>query len=205
MGRFAEIAFTPRVKAVQARMGSRDAYARQEAGCAGQDRLGEEEAAFLAERDSFYMASLGSGGWPYIQHRGGPKGFVRVLDPHTLGFADYRGNRQYVSVGNVEEDDRVALIFVDYPARARLKVLAHASATLDPAVLARLTDPAYGARVERAFVLRVEGFDWNCPQHITPRFTEEEMESAAAKLLAKLDALEAENRELRARLGSERA
>ena len=201
MGRFADIAFTSRVKAVQARMGSRRAYTRMEGGDAGPDRLGEDETTFLAERDSFYIASLGSGGWPYIQHRGGPKGFVRVTDEHTLAFADYRGNRQYVSVGNIEGDDRVALIFVDYPNRARLKVLAHASVTEDPTMLARVADPAYEARVERAIVLRVEGFDWNCPQHITPRFTEEEIEGAAENLLRKLAELEAENKALRARLG----
>lgn len=199
MGRFAEIAFTPAVKAVQTRMRSRDAYARMDRGTATADRLGEDEASFLAERDSFYMASVGESGWPYLQHRGGPKGFVRVLDEHTLAFADYRGNRQYVSVGNVGGDDRVALIFVDYPHRARLKILAHATVTEDPEVLSRVSDPAYGARVERAFVLRVEGFDWNCPQHIVPRFTAAEVEAATAPLRERLAALEEENRSLRAR------
>src|SRR5438105_2108350 len=121
MDRFGQIAFTPSVKAMQERMGSRTAYACIESGATGLDALGEAEATFLAERDSFYMASVGEGGWPYLQHRGGPKGFVRVLDEHTLGFADYRGNRQYISAGNMEKDDRVALIFVDYPNRARLK------------------------------------------------------------------------------------
>lgn len=171
MSRFAKVAFTPSVQAVQERMGSRRAYARIDAP-ESPDALGEPEAEFIAERDSFYMASVGETGWPYIQHRGGPRGFVRVLDAHTLGFADYRGNKQYVSVGNVARNDRVALIFVDYHARARLKVLAHASiVTADgaPATMARLVDPTYGARVERGFVLRVEAFDWNCPQHITPR------------------------------------
>jgi predicted pyridoxine 5'-phosphate oxidase superfamily flavin-nucleotide-binding protein len=171
MGRFAKVAFTPSVRAMQERMGSRPAYARIEAGDEP-DALGEAEAEFIAERDSFYMASVGETGWPYIQHRGGPKGFVRVLDAHTLGFADYRGNRQYVSVGNVARDDRVALIFVDYREPARLKVLARATivtADDDPKALERLVDAAYGAHVERGFLLRVEGFDWNCPQHITPR------------------------------------
>ena len=126
MSRFASIAFTPRVKAEQERMGSRRAYARTDSADAP-DVLGEVEEEFLAARDSFYMASVGETGWPYIQHRGGPKGFVKVIDPHTIGFADYRGNKQYVSLGNVRGDDRVALIFVDYPNRARLKVLARAS------------------------------------------------------------------------------
>ena len=183
-------------------MGTRRAYSRIEATGDAPDALGEDEATFLAERDSFYMASVSESGWPYIQHRGGPKGFVRVLDEHTFGFADYRGNRQYISVGNVSKDDRVALIFVDYPNRARLKVLAHASlVTKDdaPETLAKLVVPGYDARVERGFVLKVEGFDWNCPQHITPRFTEDEVRASVAPLLARLEALEKENAELRAR------
>jgi predicted pyridoxine 5'-phosphate oxidase superfamily flavin-nucleotide-binding protein len=203
MGRFASIAFTPRVKAEQERMGSRRGYSRSD-GVEAPDALGEDEEAFLAERDSFYMASLGETGWPYIQHRGGPKGFVRVMDPHTVGFADYRGNKQYISLGNVGGDDRVALIFVDYPNRARLKVLARASvitAASAPEVFAALAAGASqdAARIERAFVLRVEGFDWNCPQHITPRFTEDEVRESVAPLVAKLEEAEADNRKLRAR------
>ena len=208
MGRFANIAFTPRVKAEQQRQGSRRAYAHSDESVAP-DALGKDEEAYLAERDSFYMASVGETGWPYIQHRGGPKGFVKVIDPHTIGFADYRGNRQYVSVGNVGGDDRVALIFVDYPNRARLKVLAHASvvsAASAAEVIAALTEgDGAGARVERAFVLRVEGFDWNCPQHITPRFTEDEVREGVAPLLAKLEAAEAEIRQLRASLAGRAA
>jgi predicted pyridoxine 5'-phosphate oxidase superfamily flavin-nucleotide-binding protein len=204
MGRFASIAFTPRVKTEQERMGSRRAYARAD-GPDVPDALGEDEEAFLAARDSFYMASVGETGWPYIQHRGGPKGFVKVLDPHTIGFADFRGNKQYISLGNVAGDDRVALIFVDYPNRARLKVLARASVVTpasSPDVFAALAAGAHqdGARIERAFVLRVEGFDWNCPQHITPRFTEDEVREGIAPLLAKLEGAEAENRKLRASL-----
>jgi predicted pyridoxine 5'-phosphate oxidase superfamily flavin-nucleotide-binding protein len=174
---FAKIAFTPAVKAAQERMGSRRAYARMEGGTDRPDTLGEDEIAFLAERDSFYMASTGESGWPYIQHRGGAKGFVRVLDERTLAFADMPGNRQYVSVGNVAVDDRVALIFVDYPNRARLKVLAHAR------IFTRADDPETFDRVagdggaERVFVLRVQGLDWNCSRYITPRFTEEELGS----------------------------
>jgi predicted pyridoxine 5'-phosphate oxidase superfamily flavin-nucleotide-binding protein len=201
MGRFSELAFTPAVKAVQTAMGSRRAYARLEGSGQTPDALGDDEALFLAERDSFYMASVGESGWPYVQHRGGARGFVKVLDPHTLAFADLRGNRQYISVGNTGRDDRVALIFVDYPNRARLKVLAHAR------IVTRADDPALFARVagdapaERVFVLGVEGFDWNCPQHITPRFTEQELEQVLAPVRARLAALEAENRELRKRLG----
>src|SRR5262245_15454973 len=125
MHHFSKIAFTPAVKAAQELMGSRKAYARLEhSDNDSPDELGEEEASFLAERDSFYMASVGASGWPYIQHRGGPKGFVQVLDEHTLAFADLRGNRQYISTGNIAGDQRVALIFVDYPRRARVKILA---------------------------------------------------------------------------------
>lgn len=198
MGRFAEIAFTPAVKAVQTRMRSRAAYARLARADGTPDRLGEDEVAFLAARDSFYLASVGEGGWPYVQHRGGPPGFVRVLDAETIAFADYRGNRQYVSVGNVAGDERVAMIVVDYANRARLKVLARASVTEEPEILARVIDPAYAARVERAFVLRVEGLDWNCPQHITPRYTAREVEDATAPLRRRLAELEEENRRLRA-------
>ena len=129
------------------------------------DTLGEDEIAFIRERDSFYMASIAETGWPYIQHRGGPKGFVRVIDAKTIAFADLRGNRQYISVSNVKHDDRVALIFVDYPNRARLKVLARAKIV-----------PPDEPNAERVFVLSIEGIDWNCPQHITPRYTLEEIE-----------------------------
>jgi predicted pyridoxine 5'-phosphate oxidase superfamily flavin-nucleotide-binding protein len=199
MGRFHDIAFTPSVKAVQARMGSRRDSGLPP-GSSGPEPLGPDERAFLADRDSFYLASVGEGGWPYVQHRGGPRGFVRVLDERTVGFADYRGNRQYISVGNVEHDDRVALIFVDYPNRMRLKLLAHARAVSrasDPEAMSRLAVPGAPARVERGILLAVEGFDWNCPQHIVPRFTEEEVARATAPLRDRLEALERENRELR--------
>ncbi|GMT99491.1 pyridoxamine 5'-phosphate oxidase family protein [Corallococcus caeni] len=200
MGRFAKLAFTPAVKALQEQFGSRAAYARVERTGDAPDVLTDDEAEFLSQRDSFYMASIGSNGWPYIQHRGGPQGFVRVLDAHTLGFADYRGNKQYISAGNVSENDRVALIFVDYPNRARLKVLARASVITretDAATLDRLAVPGYGAKVERGFVLKLEGFDWNCPQHITPRFTEAEVDTAMRPMVSELHTLRAENRALR--------
>jgi predicted pyridoxine 5'-phosphate oxidase superfamily flavin-nucleotide-binding protein len=202
---FSKIAFTPAVKAAQERMGSRAAYARLERGSDAPDTLGDDEIAFLSERDSFYMASIGESGWPYIQHRGGPKGFVRVLDDRTIAFADLRGNRQYISLGNVAGDDRVALIFVDYPNRARMKILARAT------IVTRADDPDTFARVagdapaERAFVLRIEGVDWNCPQYITPRFTEDEVLEMTRPLLEKLEAVERENRELKARLSGSRS
>ena len=184
MHRFAELMFTPAVKAVQERMGSRGAYEGFEAPDApGNDALGPAERAFIGARDSFYMATTSETGWPYVQHRGGPPGFLKVLDATTLGFADFRGNRQYVSVGNLRGDDRVSLILVDYPNRRRLKLIGHARAVdvqADPGLAGRLQDAGYGARVERGLLVRIAGFDWNCPQHITPRYTEAELAAAAA-------------------------
>ena len=182
--RFNELAFTPTVKAQQIRRGSRALYARGEsaADAAADSGLGPRERAFLAARDSFYVASVSETGWPYIQHRGGPKGFVRVLDDRTIAWADYRGNRQYITTGNVAGDDRVALFFMDYTRRQRLKMLGRLSA-IDPADrpdLAAALDPGKGGgAVETLMVVRVEAFDWNCPQHITPRYTLEELEAAA--------------------------
>jgi predicted pyridoxine 5'-phosphate oxidase superfamily flavin-nucleotide-binding protein len=194
---FAQTLFTPQVREVQQRLGSRDAYARHDAGPDHHAELGPDEALFIEARDSFYMATTGQTGWPYVQHRGGPAGFVRVLDPKTLALPDFRGNRQYISVGNLETDDRAALFFMDYANRARLKLIGHVAATLDPAVLQRLALPDYRARVERALVIRVVAFDWNCPQHITPRFTEAEIAAGVAPLRARLAELEAENAALK--------
>lgn len=201
---FAEIAFTPTVRAVQERQGSAALYARALAPEAGRaDRLGPDEAAFIAARDGFYQATVSETGWPYVQFRGGPPGFLRVLDERTLGYADFRGNRQYVSVGNIVRNDRVALILMDYPNRARLKILGQARAVdgrEDPDLVGRLTVPGYRARPERAVLITVAGFDWNCPQHIPQRFTLDELESRLAPLAAELERLRAENAALRARL-----
>lgn len=199
--RFAELMFTPRVKALQEAKGSRAAYARfEQEGVPAADRLGEKEASFIAARDSLYMATVSETGWPYVQHRGGPAGFLKVLDDRTLGFADYRGNRQYVSVGNLSTDDRVSLFLMDYPNQRRLKLLGHAriiDPNAEPALLARLQDH-YPAKIERGVIIVVEGFDWNCPQHITPRFTETEIAEAVRPLRAKLEMLEQENLRLKA-------
>ncbi|MCB1547170.1 MAG: pyridoxamine 5'-phosphate oxidase family protein [Hyphomicrobiaceae bacterium] len=173
--RFLDIAFTDAVKAVQQRQGSRGAYAAREGGGVDvNDRLGAGEASFIAERDSFYMATVSETGWPYVQHRGGPKGFLRVLDESTIGFADFAGNRQYVSVGNLAANDRVSLFLMDYPNRKRLKILGRARLVGgdEGDVMAKLTHPGYRARIERGLLITIAAFDWNCPQHITPRFAD---------------------------------
>ena len=154
------------------------------------------------------MATVSETGWPYIQHRGGPRGFLKVVDDKTLAFADYRGNRQYVSVGNLAADDRAALILMDYAGRARLKIYAHVEALpldADPSLAERVAAPGYKARVERILLLHVKAFDWNCPQHITPRFTEAEIDVAVEPLRERLAALEAENAELKAALAAKEA
>jgi hypothetical protein len=206
--RFLDLATSPAARAEQALRGSRSAYARAAEGPDHHDRLGPDEAAFIAARDSFYLASVTPDGWPYIQHRGGPPGFLKVLDDRRLGFADFRGNRQYLTVGNLAGDDRVALILVDYPNRRRLKLLARAQVAdlaRDPALAARLVEPDGDARVERGMILAVEAFDWNCPQHIVPRFTEAELVQALVPVRDRIAALEAENAALRARLAGEPA
>jgi uncharacterized protein len=199
---FLDLASTPSVRAAQEANGSRELWQRFD-GDRASDRFTENEVAFIEARDSFYLASVSESGWPYVQHRGGPTGFLKVLDETTLGFADFRGNRQYISLGNISADDRIALILVDYPNRARLKILAHMEAReLDAAsdLASRLALPGYRGKPERAFVLHLETFDWNCPQHITPRFTTAEIETAISPLRTRIAALEAENRALRAQI-----
>ncbi|WP_297778483.1 pyridoxamine 5'-phosphate oxidase family protein [uncultured Roseovarius sp.] len=190
---FADIAFTPSVIKLQELQGSRTSYARmQHQPDAVNQHLTEHEAGFIAARDSFYMATVTETGWPYIQHRGGPLGFMRVLDSRTLGFADFRGNRQYISLGNLSTDDRVSMFFMDYPNRTRLKLFGRAR-VIDPedhATLAQLEMPDYRARIERGFLITVEGFDWNCPQHITPRHSAAEVQALTTPLLARIADLE---------------
>lgn len=193
--KFAEIAFTPNVKKLQEQNGSRASYSRMEQVPEALNHvLTEAEVSFIAARNSFYMGTVGETGWPYIQHRGGPTGFVRVLDEHTIGFADFRGNRQYVSVGNLLSDERVSLFFMDYAGKTRLKMFGRAKLVGpdDTSMIARLEVPGYRARVERGILIRVEGFDWNCPQHITERFTLDEVMAMAAPLRARIAELEAE-------------
>ncbi|MGI9333095.1 MAG: 2Fe-2S iron-sulfur cluster-binding protein [Gammaproteobacteria bacterium] len=197
--RFAAIAFTESVREVQQALGSRASYAAMEEGGDYNQVLGAREADFITARDSFYMASVSETGWPYVQHRGGPAGFVRILDEQRIGFADFGGNRQYVSVGNLRKDDRVALFFMDYANRTRLKLLGRVRLidAKDEALLGALEDGDYQARVERGFVINVEAFDWNCPQHITPRYTESQIEAITAPLIE-------DNRVLRAALDDTR-
>jgi len=197
---FSKIAFTDSVKEVQALMGSRRNYARFESGPDSNHELTESEIGFIGERDSFYMASISETGWPYLQHRGGPAGFVRVLSSNEIGFADFSGNRQYVSVGNIIKNNRVALIMVDYPNQARLKILGEVkivelNSNLE--LISKMTPENYKAKVERAFVIKIQGFDWNCPQHITPRWTAAEVQKAVAPLKNKIQDLEAQIAQLK--------
>ena len=177
--RFAELAFTPLVKEQQQRHGSRESYRRVEERGEPGTHLGPEEREFISGRDGFYMATVSETGWPYIQYRGGPKGFQHVLDDQTLGFADLRGNKQYISVGNLNHDDRVALFLMDYVDQRRLKILGRAKVaegTEEAAgLIAKLNIPEKHSVPERAMTIHVEAFDWNCPQHITRRFTLEEL------------------------------
>jgi predicted pyridoxine 5'-phosphate oxidase superfamily flavin-nucleotide-binding protein len=202
---FGSLVFTPVIKSLQELHGCRRQYAKREEHGFYQDGLGPAEEAFLAECDSFYMASIGETGWPYVQHRGGPKGFLKTIDEHTIVFADFRGNRQYISTGNLMTSDRVALILVDYPRQARLKILGHVKIIegLEAGEwIEKLRDPAYNAVVERVFVIHVEAFDWNCQQHITPRFTEEQIRGALSPVEERMKALEAKNENLRVQLAS---
>lgn len=199
---FLDIAVTPSVRAAQQEMGASHLW-EDFKGHRAFDRFTPNEAAFISARDSFYMATVSETGWPYVQHRGGAAGFVKLIDERTLAFADYRGNRQYISLGNLRADDRVSLIMVDYPHRARLKVYGHMEAVPvdgDADLAAQVIDPSSRARPERILKLRLEAFDWNCPQHITPRFTEDEIARAVQPLHERLAQLEKENAALRDRL-----
>jgi hypothetical protein len=158
------------------------------------DALTEDETSFIEARDSFYMATVTETGWPYLQHRGGQPGFLRVLNPATLAFADYKGNRQLISTGNLAANDRVSLFLMDYPQRTRLKILGHArveDARQHPDLVAQLAEPELQRKVERVFLIDVVSFDWNCPQYITPRFTESEVKAAVAPLQQRIAELEA--------------
>ena len=186
---FLHTMFVPGSRAMQEKAGSRATYARMETQAGEVDILTDREADFIAARDSFYMASITEDGWPYVQHRGGPAGFLRRISGNQIGFADYRGNRQYLSAANLAADDRVALFLMDYPNRRRLKLIGHAHGSTDSADIAALMVADYPAEPERVFIIDVVGFDWNCPQHITPRFTESEIERSTAPLIDELTLL----------------
>ena len=196
---FAEIAFTESVKEQQKKYGSRRSYARMEAQERGTE-ISVNEAGFIAERDSFYLATVGESGHPYVQFRGGPRGFLKVINAKALAYADFRGNMQYISVGNLTGNDKAALILMDYANRQRLKIYARIEvieAKDNPELIAQLQDASYEAQIERAMVLHVQAFDWNCPQHITPRFTIEEIRELNAPLYEHIAKLEAELAQLK--------
>ena len=181
---FADITFTPSVKTAQSLYGSREANGGFEMVEEKRDSLLERDMEFIAARDSFYQATISENGWPYVQHRGGPIGFLKVIDAKTIVYADFSGNAQYLSVGNLLANDKVSLIIMDYANRRRLKLWGHAKIVHemdDPQLLASLEMPGYRARVERAIVITIAAVEWNCPQHITRRFTEKEIEQMLAQ------------------------
>ncbi|WP_009958138.1 pyridoxamine 5'-phosphate oxidase family protein [Verrucomicrobium spinosum] len=190
--RYREMVSTPAVLEAQQHYFGK---ARVPAPAGQDDRLTREEAVFITTRDSFYMASVTETGWPYLQHRGGPPGFLKVLSPSELAFADFRGNRQMLSTGNVSVNDRVSLFLMDYPNKERLKIMGHArvlDAREHPDLVEKVAPPGTAAITERVFVIQVVSFDWNCPQYITPRYTAEEVEAAVAPMRARLAELEAQ-------------
>jgi len=181
---FTKLAFTDSVKKVQEKYGTRKSYARMEDG-GDQHELTQREIQYIQSRDSFYMATVGENGWPYVQFRGGPKGFLKIMDNTTLGYADFRGNRQYISVGNINSSNKAALILMDYPSQQRLKIWAESEVIYvedDSELLKDLEVSAYNAHVERLIIFKIQAYDWNCPQHITPRYTAEEISSEIANL-----------------------
>jgi len=183
--RFADLTFTNGVKVAQERYGSRPHNQRLQENFGPNDKLTPRETDFIAQRDTFYLATVSETGWPYVQHRGGPAGFLKVLGPNQLTYADFRGNTQLISVGNVSKNDRCSLILMDYPNRRRLKILGHMRVEgghpLEASNLEKVALPEYKAQVERVVFIDVVAFDWNCPQHITRRYTESEFEAWATK------------------------
>jgi predicted pyridoxine 5'-phosphate oxidase superfamily flavin-nucleotide-binding protein len=201
-----DVAFTPAVKAIQAERGSRQAYERLEARGGWQRTVTPDFVAFLAERDSFYFGTANAAGQPYIQHRGGPKGFLRVLDEQTLGFADFRGNKQYITLGNLAENDRAFIFLMDYEHQARVKIWGRARVVEnDSALLARLKVGGYDGKPEQAILFTIEAWDGNCRQHIPQLVAASDVANVIEALQQRLIALEADNAELRRRLGQERA
>ena len=198
---FSELTFTPAVRAHQERMGSARSYAKfLDSGPQKGHLIGEAEKAFIQARDSFYQSTVSETGWPYVQFRGGPIGFLKVLGPQTLGYADFSGNKQYISRGNLDGNDRIALILMDYANQRRLKILGRVEFTEGEAAAASLYPDNAEASAERAVIIKVEALDWNCPRHITPRFTEAELRPHLNSLGQQLAQLQAENEKLRQQL-----
>jgi predicted pyridoxine 5'-phosphate oxidase superfamily flavin-nucleotide-binding protein len=196
-----DIAFTPSVKSVQERLGSRKQYARIEQRGGWKHIVTQDLAEYIVERDSFYLGTASADGRPYIQHRGGPKGFLNVLDEHTLAFADFSGNRQYITMGNLAENNKAFIFLMNYPSQTRIKIWGTTEVVEDDVnLLKELTDPTYRGQPERVIRFRVEAWDVNCPQHIKPRFTEDEIDSMVKPLRDRIVALEAENAVLKKQL-----
>ncbi|NQU62560.1 MAG: pyridoxamine 5'-phosphate oxidase family protein [Rhodospirillales bacterium] len=187
-----DVAFTPAVKAIQEAKGSRRGYAKMEETTGWKDTVSEDLAGFIATRDSFYLGTANAEGQPYIQHRGGRPGVLKVLDDKTLAFADFRGNRQYITAGNLSENDKAYIFIMDYPNRSRVKIWGRARVSDDPELMARLSDADYKAVPEQAIVFEITAWDTNCPQHITPRFSEAEVAKIVEPLQRRIEALEAE-------------
>lgn len=199
---YSELGFSEAAKLLQEKYGSRTAYEQMEKRNVV-DGLTDNEISFISNQDHFYMASLGENGFPYIQHRGGPNGFVKILDDKTIAFVDYSGNKQYISAGNIQTEPKVALIMVSYPHKARLKLYAKARVVEladDPELFARIDVAEYKHKPERMIVLEIAAYDWNCPQHITPRYTAEEIEMAFAPQRRRIAELEEENKRMKAEL-----
>lgn len=203
--RYLEIASTPSVRAARERYGGAAQWARADAFSVADEpvrnqRIGAAEEEFISARDGFYLASVSESGWPYVQFRGGTAGFMKTIDDSTLGYADFRGNRQYITTGNVQANDRVSLFLMDYVNRQRLKIFGRMrviDAAEDDGLKERLAVPGYAGRIERLVLIAVEAFDWNCPQHITPRFTGAELEAVLEPVRDEMAVLRAENERLR--------
>ncbi|ACU57764.1 pyridoxamine 5'-phosphate oxidase family protein [Chitinophaga pinensis] len=198
---YSSLAFTDAVRDMQEKLGSRKSYARLE-NRNYVDGLTENEMAFISDRDSFYMATIGENGYPYIQHRGGPKGFVKVLNATQMGIIDYKGNAQYITVGNITDNNHVSVIMVDYPTRTRLKLYASARIVEledDPVLYEQLRTDGYQFRPERMMLFDIDAYDWNCPQHITPRYSLEEINKAFASQRQYILQLETELKKLKER------
>lgn len=199
--RFHELAFTPSVKKAQEHYGSRVHFSKFEGGPDKNIVLGDAEADFIESRDGFYMATVSETGRPYVQFRGGPRGFLKLLDERTLGYADFRGNLQYISVGNLRANSKAALFLMDYANQRRLKLMAGVEifeAAARPDLTEKLGSAEYKAKVERAVILNIEAFEWNCPQHITPRYTLDEVRAMISPHIEHIAKLEKEIENLKA-------